>query len=195
MDKQEFKALLTRKQGSPCTAKQAEVIDTLQVREAARIWEMLQGGQDYLAELGRVARTKGQEYGDAFKGEKFLEDKSRAKGVTADQFDGEKFPNAATSSSSVPPGKMPHKDLAVEVMEAWLLKYGPGKMQVDPFKASNLGYSWKSSSQGGDEWNVAMTDGEVAGKKRTFTCTFTMVLDKRDRKWMIRCDHFSFQKL
>ena len=175
MDKQEFKSLLARKQGSPCTSKQAEVIDSLNVREAARIWELLQQGQDYLGELGKVARSKGQEYGDAFKGEKFQDDKSKAKGIKADNFDGEKFPNGATSSDSSPPGKMPYKALANEVMEAWLLKYGPGKMQVDAFRSANLGYDWKSSWQGGDEWNVAMTNGDVAGKKREFNCTFTMV--------------------
>eukprot|EP01059_Diplonema_ambulator_P000954 TRINITY_DN1073_c1_g2_i1.p1 TRINITY_DN1073_c1_g2~~TRINITY_DN1073_c1_g2_i1.p1 ORF type:complete len:219 (+),score=63.35 TRINITY_DN1073_c1_g2_i1:70-657(+) len=195
MDKAEFKNLLSRKQGSPCTSKQAEVIDNLNVKEAARIWEMLQQGQDYLGELGRVARSKGQAYGDAFSGEKFAGEPSKAKGCTADNFDGEKFPNGASASDSATPGKMPYKDLAIEVLEAWLLKYGPSKMACEPFKSSNLGYDWKSSWQGGDEWNVAMVNGEVAGKKREFNATFTMVFDPRDKKWMIRCDHFKHTKL
>ena len=175
MDKQEFKSLLTRKQGSPCTPEQGKVIDGLNVREAARIWELMQMGQDYLGELGNVARAKGGPATTAFSGEKFAGEPHKAKGCKADTFNGEKFPNGASKSDSAPMGKMPYKELANEVMEAWLLKYGPAQMKCDQFKSSNLGYDWKSSWQGGDEWNVAMTEGEVCGKKREFNVTFTMV--------------------
>eukprot|EP01060_Flectonema_neradi_P032888 TRINITY_DN534_c1_g1_i7.p1 TRINITY_DN534_c1_g1~~TRINITY_DN534_c1_g1_i7.p1 ORF type:complete len:196 (+),score=42.00 TRINITY_DN534_c1_g1_i7:55-642(+) len=195
MDKSEFKNLLTKKQGSPCTPKQAEVIDALNVKEAARIWELMQLGGDFMGELGNIARGKGGSAQEAFSGEKFAAQPAKCKGFTADNFDGEKFPNSASTSDSAPPGKMPYKDLAIEVLEAWLLKYGPGKMSCDPFKSSNLGYDWKSTWVGGDEWTVAMVEGEVAGKKRTFNATFTMVFDPRDKKWMVRCDHFAHKKL
>ena len=189
MDKSEFKNLLTRKQGSPCTAQQGEVIDSLNVREAARIWELMQMGGDFMGELGSIARGKGGNAQEAFAGEKFAAQPAKCKGFTADTFDGEKFPNTPSGSDTAAPGKMPYKDLAIEVLEAWLLKNGPGKMSCDAFKASNLGYDWKSTWVGGDEWTVAMVDGEVAGKKRTFNATFTMVCDKIKNTYLDRFKH------
>eukprot|EP00659_Diplonema_papillatum_P014095 gene14095-21577_t len=174
MDKSAFKELVTKKQGTPCTPAQAQVVDNLTVPEAAKIFEMLQNGQDWTGGLGAIAQAKGGTAADAFRGEKFSSEPQNRKGATAATFDGEKFPNAAAAADAAPPGKMPYKELANEVMEAWLMKYGPARMECEQFKSANLGYDWKSSWQGGDEWNVAMTNGDVAGKKRKFNCTFTM---------------------